>query len=161
MSGSKQFRIRLVKSIAGRINHQKTAVRSLGMYRSGQTAIVDDTLANQELIRKASPLINCEEITWESLSSDEADYMLTLTAELQDVKWARPLLKRLAEEGGITRKNKSLLFELRFAYELRRAGITPVYEAPGEADSTIDFRFENNEITWNVELTRLECVFWQ
>lgn len=153
---TKQLRVSLIKSIAGRIRHEKTAVRSLGLIRGGQTVIVDDTPRTQELIEKASSLLKVEEITWESLSTEEAEYMKTIIAELEDVAWVKPLLKRLEEEGGITRKNKSLLFEIRFAYELHKAGNTLVYEAQGEGDSSIDFQLESEGTTWNVELMRLE-----
>jgi large subunit ribosomal protein L30 len=153
---TKQLRVKLVKSIAGRIKYEKTAARSLGLIRNGQTVIVDDTAKNKALIKKASALISVEEITWESLRSDEADYMEAIIAELEDNSWAKPLLKRLEEAGGITRRNKSLLFEIRLAHALHKAGITPVYEAPGEGDSTIDFQFESKGTIWNVELTRLE-----
>ncbi|GLS22041.1 hypothetical protein GCM10007874_50580 [Labrys miyagiensis] len=43
-----------------------------------------------------------------------------------------------ADNGGLVRDNKALLFELRFAHALRSAGIAPRYEVPGEGQSTLD-----------------------
>ncbi|HEV1992951.1 MAG TPA: hypothetical protein VGR03_01325 [Candidatus Acidoferrum sp.] len=76
--------------------------------------------------------------------------------ELRDEPWARPLLDDINATGGLTRDNKTKLFELRFGYALRHAGITPRYEVAGEAQSTLDFGFNSAKKDWLVELMRLE-----
>lgn len=57
------LRIRLVKSIAGRIRHQKTAVRRLGLIHNGMSVNIEDTPETRALIAKASPLLSVQEIS--------------------------------------------------------------------------------------------------
>lgn len=97
-----------------------------------------------------------EETTWDILSENEAVYSASILRELADQNWAKQLIRDISENGGLTRNNKSRLFELRFAYSLFQAGIEPSYEIPGEGNSTLDFgcTFETQE--WAIELMRLE-----
>jgi hypothetical protein len=75
------------------------------------------------------------------LSVAEARFTESALAVLASVAWARPLLHRLAQAGGIKTANLPLLFEVRVAYELHRAGVTADYEfAAGVGNTTIDFR---------------------
>ena len=71
---------------------------------------------------------------------------------LSAVAWAEPLLARLSRAGGINPDNMPLMFEIRFAYELYRAGISAKYEfSGGVGDSTIEFRLNTTPI-WLIEL---------
>jgi hypothetical protein len=56
------------------------------------------------------------------------------------VPWARSVLDRLKKAGGIRSENKPLIFEVRFAYELHRAGNVAEYEyKAGVGGSTVEF----------------------
>ena len=92
---------------------------------------------------------------WDILSQNEADFVQNIMLELQNLPWAQPIVGGINDNGGLRRENKDRLFELRFAYALHRAGITPRYEIPGEAKSTIDFGFAYRSRPWAVELLRL------
>jgi hypothetical protein len=92
---------------------------------------------------------------WDILSQDEADFAQTILLELANQPWAQPIVEGINDNGGLTRENKDRLFELRFAYALHRAGVTPRYEIPGERKSTIDFGFTTQGQPWAVELLRL------
>ena len=73
-------------------------------------------------------------------------------AELSTSAWARPLLARLQAAGGIKSENMPLMFEIRFAQELVRVGVTAEYEFhAGVGDSTVDFRL-NTTPTRLIEL---------
>src|SRR5580700_4911994 len=76
----------------------------------------------------------------DSLRNAEAEFTSRCIEALGEVTWAHPLLRRLREAGGVTARNKPLLFEIRVAYEIHRAGRTATYEfATGVGDSTVDF----------------------
>ncbi len=90
------------------------------------------------------------------LTSVEADLCRDITVKLEGQNWAVPLLKSINKNGGLIAENKSMLFELRFAYALHKASIQPEYEVKGKGSSTIDFGFSSNEQKWKVELMRLE-----
>ena len=92
---------------------------------------------------------------WDNLSQAEADFAQTIMLDLANEPWAQPILGGIHDNGGLTRENKDRLFELRFAYALHRAGVTPRYEIPGERKSTIDFGFTTQGQSWAVELLRL------
>jgi hypothetical protein len=83
-------------------------------------------------------------IDWsEILTQSEAEHMQRILQELQEVEWAEPLVREIANRGGITYDTKPLLFEARVAHTLHRKRIADVqYEyAAGVGDSTVDFRF--------------------
>lgn len=92
---------------------------------------------------------------WDSLSSREGDFVETVLLQLAGCSWIQPLVDKIRENGGVTRKNKDLLFESRFAYALYQAGIQASYEILGEGESTIDFGFLSMGKQWAVELVRL------
>lgn len=92
----------------------------------------------------------------DKLSQREGENCERIIAELDGVRWAQPLLTRIAKAGGVQQKNKGLLFELRFGNALHEKGIVPDYEIAGEGDSTIDFGFTHGGMAWAVELMRLE-----
>ncbi|NIA68446.1 hypothetical protein HBA54_07555 [Pelagibius litoralis] len=94
--------------------------------------------------------------SWDYLSADEAECSQAFMEELSSQSWAAGLVADIKRNGGITRKNKGRLFELRFAYSLHRVGIQPSYEIPGEGKSTLDFGFTSGDQEWAVELMRLE-----
>src|SRR5712692_1244714 len=78
-------------------------------------------------------------------------------AELSTVSWASPLLARLSRAGGITNENMPLMFEVRFAQELHRAGVTAEYEFhAGVGDSSVEFRLDTTP-TWLIELVSVRA----
>jgi hypothetical protein len=86
-------------------------------------------------------------VDWsEILTQGEAEFMQGALCDLQGVPWAVPLVREIANRGGLTFENKPLLFEARVAYMLHTLGVTDVdYEfAAGVGDSTVDFRFGRN-----------------
>src|SRR6266576_3658392 len=71
--------------------------------------------------------------------------------ELSTAPWARPLLTRLQMAGGFKSENMPLMFEVRFARELDRAGVAAEYEfSTGVGDSTIEFRLHTKP-PWLIE----------
>ena len=73
-------------------------------------------------------------------------------ASLSTVAWAQPLLARLDSAGGMKSENMPFMFEVRFADELHRVGISAQYEfSAGVGDSTIEFRLDTTP-TWLIEL---------
>ena len=86
------------------------------------------------------------------LSAKEANRTKNAIADLSNVTWAEPLLSHLKKAGGINSENMPLMFEVHFAHELYRAGITAEYEySAGVGDSTIEFRLKTNP-EWLIEL---------
>lgn len=98
------------------------------------------------------------ETFWDSLCAEEREAAKAIVDHLQGREWARPLIRYIEANGGITRVNKSRLLELRFGYALESVGIEPCYEIPGEGHSTIDFGFSYKNQAWAVELIRLEIT---
>jgi len=92
---------------------------------------------------------------FDTFTGDEAALMETIMAELKSVPWAQPLLKDIADNGGLCGANMARFFELRHGHALHKTGITPGYEVPGEGASTIDFGFTNKGHTFKVEMMRL------
>jgi len=77
---------------------------------------------------------------------------------LRDVAWARPVVDRIEEAGGISSTTKPLLFEARYAYELHRAGVSAVYEFnAGVGGSTVEFKLDTSP-TWLVELVSVRAT---
>jgi hypothetical protein len=97
-----------------------------------------------------------KEESWDFLTEDEADFVDAVMGELRELPSIQPLLKGIAEGGGLTGANKARFFELRFAHALHGAGIIPRYEVAGEGESTLDFGFAAGGHDWLVELMRLE-----
>lgn len=71
---------------------------------------------------------------------------------LSSAPWARPLIARLEDSGGIKAENMPLMFEVRFAHDLLRAGVVAEYEfRAGVGDSTVEFRLQTTP-PWLIEL---------
>lgn len=94
--------------------------------------------------------------SFDFLTGREADFMETVMHELKATPWAKPLVDDINANGGLKGENKSKLFELRFGYELHKAGIKPRYEVAGEGESTLDFGFTSGNRDCLVEMVRLE-----
>lgn len=94
--------------------------------------------------------------SWDFLSDREAHFVEAIAGDLTETSWARPLLADISKHGGLKRTNKDRFFELRFGYALQQAGVEPLYEVPGEGESTVDFGFSCDGQDWLVELMRLE-----
>ena len=89
------------------------------------------------------------------LNTKEAHRTENAIADLSNVTWAEPLLSRLNKADGIKSENMPLMFEVRFAHELYRAGITAEYEySAGVGDFTIEFRLNTNP-EWLIELVSI------
>ena len=91
----------------------------------------------------------------EILTTSEVDYCRAACDELRGVPWVAPLLARLDGERW-NYQTKPLLFELRVAAEIHRAGLTARYEYPtGIGSSSVDFQFEHEGHEWLVELVSI------
>jgi hypothetical protein len=95
-------------------------------------------------------------LSFDLLTAREGDFMETIMEELKVVPWAKPLVDDINANGGLKGENKAKLFELRFGYDLHKAGIQPRYEVAGEGDSTLDFGFTSDGRDFLVEMVRLE-----
>jgi|SRR5450631_407317 len=73
---------------------------------------------------------------------------------LSTTDWAQRLLKRVRSLG-ITLAADDTLFELRYAHDLARARVAPVYEHPtGVGNSKVDFKLPG-KVPWLVELVSI------
>lgn len=89
------------------------------------------------------------------LSAKEADYLSKTMSALKIVPWAKPLLDRISQSGGLKSETMPLLFEARFAYELHRAGVSAEYEySTGIGNSTVEFKLSTSPV-WLVELVSI------
>ncbi len=95
----------------------------------------------------------------DNLSEREADFTRRARKALAGKRWAEPLLGRVTKAGGLVAGAMPLLFEIRFAYELYRAGSTPEYEYPaGVGQSTVEFRIPISAAReWLVELVSIRA----
>lgn len=62
MANSKQLRITLVRSTAGRLKAHKACVAGLGIRRMHHTVVVNDTPENRGMINKVSYMLSVEEV---------------------------------------------------------------------------------------------------
>lgn len=94
---------------------------------------------------------------WSNLLKDrEVNYTKYVIDKLKNLSWAQPIIKCFNEEGGFVSENMPTMFELRFAFELYKAGYIAEYEYnAGVGNSTIDFKVENNQNSWLIELVSL------
>lgn len=92
---------------------------------------------------------------FDTFTGAEAGFMEAVIKDLDGVPWAQSLLYGIAANGGLKGTNKARFFELRFGYALHSAGIIPLYEVSGEAESTLDFGFTSCGQSWAVEVMRL------
>jgi hypothetical protein len=91
----------------------------------------------------------------DTLKVEEVKFTERAIVRLYGVPWARRVLDRLQQAGGFSSENKPLMFEVRFAYELHRAGIVAEYEyRAGVGDSTVEFCVPGY-ITWLIELVSI------
>ena len=95
------------------------------------------------------------------LTLKEAQCTERALAALSSSPWARPLITRLEASGGIKSENMPLMFEVRFAQELQRAGVVAEYEfRAGVGDSSVEFRLQTTP-PWLIELVSVRtsrCV---
>ena len=91
----------------------------------------------------------------DSLNAPEVEFTQHAIDALKSVSWAQPVLERLRQAGGLKSENMPLMFEVRFAYELHRAGKVAEYEyGAGVGDSTVEFRIQG-DTTWLIELVSI------
>ena len=91
----------------------------------------------------------------DTLTSREAEFTEGAIKALRGIVWAQPVLNRLQQAGGLKSENMPLMFEVRFAYELHRAGKIAEYEhSAGIGDSTVEFCIPG-DVTWLVELVSI------
>lgn len=92
----------------------------------------------------------------EILTQSEAEFTQQALAYLESIPWAGALVQEIGRRGGLTYKNKPLLFEARVAYALAKAAITAVeYEYCAEVgDSSVDFRL-GGQPEWLVEVVSI------
>ena len=89
------------------------------------------------------------------LRATEVESKKRAISGLRTVPWAGPLLDRFREKGGECPHNRDLMFEIRFAFELHRAGVTAQYEyRSGVGTSTVDFRVPGDP-DWLIELVSI------
>jgi hypothetical protein len=91
----------------------------------------------------------------ESISAQEATLSDEAIKQLRSVAWAASLLAKLDPSKETREQDRSLLFEIRFAYALHRAGLTAEYEYRGLENSTLDFRVITSEYEWLIEIVSL------
>lgn len=58
----KQFKLTLVKSMAGRLKNHQASVKGLGIRRMHHTVVVEDTPANRGMINQVRYALKVEEI---------------------------------------------------------------------------------------------------
>jgi hypothetical protein len=91
----------------------------------------------------------------DTLTKREAEFTEQAIVALNGIEWARPVLERLQQAIGPKSENMPLMFEVRVAYELHRAGKVAEYEySTGVGVSTVEFRIKG-DITWLFELVSI------
>lgn len=94
----------------------------------------------------------------DNLTVKEADYTNSAIDQLKNVDWAKPIVNRVHERGGLNSENMPLLFEIRFAYELHLNGFLAEYEYnAGVGGSTIEFMVKNSK-KWLIELLSIRAT---
>lgn len=92
------------------------------------------------------------------LCISEADYCREILQEFEREKFLTQLTTDIKKRGGVKAENKSLLFELRFAKELKDFGIIPEYEQKTVDGSSVDFCFEAEDRKHAfTELVSIQC----
>lgn len=90
-----------------------------------------------------------------TLKIEEVESTKRAISALKKVPWAQPVLKRLKQAGDFKSENMPLMFEVRYTYELYRAGKVAEYEyGTGIGNSTVEFKI-SGDTTWLVELVSL------
>ena len=62
MTETKKIRVKLIRSINGRLKKHQACVRGLGLRRMHHTVEVIDTPENRGMIKKVSYMLECEEV---------------------------------------------------------------------------------------------------
>ena len=62
MAAKKQLKVKLVKSLIGRLQNHKDSVRGLGLRKINQEVVVVDTPENRGMINQAYYLLQVEEV---------------------------------------------------------------------------------------------------
>lgn len=90
------------------------------------------------------------------LKDREVNYTRSVIDKLNIIPWARPIINSFNDGGGYISENMPIMFELRFAYELYKAGFSAQYEHnTNQGNSTIDFKIETKNINWLIELVSI------
>lgn len=88
----------------------------------------------------------------DKLKDREVEYTQYVIDKLKNIPWAKPILKCFYDSGGFHSNNMPIMFEIRFAYELHKAGYIAGYEFnAGLGNSTIDFKIPGENV-WLIEL---------
>lgn len=61
MANAKTLRVKLIRSLNGRLVKHQACARGLGLRRMHHTVEVNDTAENRGMIRKISYMLECEE----------------------------------------------------------------------------------------------------
>jgi len=61
MAETKKIRVKLIRSVHGRLKKHQACVRGLGLRRMHHTVEVIDTPENRGMIKKVSYMLECEE----------------------------------------------------------------------------------------------------
>jgi hypothetical protein len=92
----------------------------------------------------------------DALTRTEVEFCEKVREQLATATWAQPLLRRIPTRAGLDYGSKPGLFELRFAGEIDRLGLTADYEfAAGVGSSTVDFRIACHGFEWLIELVSI------
>ncbi len=62
MAETKNIRVKLVRSVNGRLKKHQACVRGLGLRRIHHTVEVIDTPENRGMIKKVSYMLECEDV---------------------------------------------------------------------------------------------------
>jgi large subunit ribosomal protein L30 len=62
MAETKNIRVKLVRSLNGRLKKHQACVRGLGLRRIHHTVKVTDTPENRGMIKKVSYMLECEDV---------------------------------------------------------------------------------------------------
>lgn len=62
MAEARKLRVKLIRSLNGRLKKHQACVRGLGLRRMHHTVEVNDTPENRGMIKKVSYMLECEEV---------------------------------------------------------------------------------------------------
>jgi hypothetical protein len=100
-------------------------------------------VGNASAARIGSPML--------SLRQEEVDATNAAVEMLGRQVWAQSMIARLQREGGCSKANMPLMFEIRYGLALHDCGLSPVYEYPtGVGKTSIDFMVDA-EARWLIE----------
>src|SRR3989338_7418629 len=117
-----------------------------------------------EKVKKALEFLNKEKAEkklmakiWNMLSYAELNYTQECLKQLQSSNWPQKLIKKINLVGFLP-SSMHILFEIRFAYALYKAGFSVANEyKTGVGDTYVDFLVtETNGTKWLIELTSVD-----